>query len=293
MSDNLVKTLREKTEEANLDTILKTTLGGYSRKSVQEYISMLRKQLYDLQQAFSQELQQSQAERERLAWELNEANQRVAAAEETLARATPLMEKNTALEKDMDEAVARIQSDAALLEQQAAELQQSRSQCEELQARLEKSEAELAVLRQETENKPLTGDVLPAAPNAGSDTAAPAERPETMQLQLAILTRERESAEKRMESVIRQEKRLFQALDECRTELENRRDQNLCLEAENKALSLRLSEQVWQNIALDREITHMRTMNENLKCKLDAALAQPAKHTAQASGDLFLWDLED
>ena len=293
MSDNLVKTLREKTEEANLDTILKTTLGGYSRKSVQEYISMLRKQLYDLQQAFSQELQQSQAERERLAWELNEANQRVAAAEETLARATPLMEKNAALEKDMDEAVARIQSDAALLEQQAAELQQSRSQCEELQARLEKSEAELAVLRQETENKPLTGDVLPAAPNTGSDTAAPAERPETMQLQLAILTRERESAEKRMESVIRQEKRLFQALDECRTELENRRDQNLCLEAENKALSLRLSEQVWQNIALDREITHMRTMNENLKCKLDAALAQPAKHTAQASGDLFLWDLED
>lgn len=293
MSDNLVKTLREKTEEANLDTILKTTLGGYSRKSVREYISMLRKQLYDLQQAFSQELQQSQTERERLARELNEANQRVAAAEETLARATPLMEKNAALEKDMDEAVARIQSDAALLEQQVAELQQSRSQCEELQARLEKSEAELAVLRQETENKPLTGDVLPAAPNTDSDTAAPAERPETMQLQLAILTRERESAEKRMESVIRQEKRLFQALDECRTELENRRDQNLCLEAENKALSLRLSEQVWQNIALDREITHMRTMNENLKCKLDAALAQPAKHTAQASGDLFLWDLED
>lgn len=293
MSDNLVKTLREKTEEANLDTILKTTLGGYSRKSVREYISMLRKQLYDLQQAFSQELQQSQTERERLARELNEANERAAAAEEMLSRATPLMEKNAALEKDMDEAVARIQSDAALLEQQADELQQSRSQCAELRARLEKSEAELAALRQETESKPLTGDVLPAAPDTGNDTSAPAERSETMQLQLAILTRERESTEKRMESVMRQEKRLFQALDECRTELENRRDQNLCLEAENKALSLRLSEQVWQNIALDREITHMRTMNENLKCKLDAALAQPAKHTAQATGDLFLWDLED
>ena len=34
MSDNLVKSLREKTEEADLDTILKTTLGGYTRKSV-------------------------------------------------------------------------------------------------------------------------------------------------------------------------------------------------------------------------------------------------------------------
>ena len=88
-------------------------------------------------------------------------------------------------------------------------------------------------------------------------------------------------------------KRLFQALDECRTELENRRDQNQCLEAENKALSLRLSEQMWQNISLDREITHMRTMNENLKAKLDAALAQQAKHTTQAAGDLFLWDFED
>ena len=67
MSDNLVKSLREKTEEADLDTILKTTLGGYTRKSVREYISLLRRQQYDMQQSFSQELQLSQTERERLA----------------------------------------------------------------------------------------------------------------------------------------------------------------------------------------------------------------------------------
>ena len=36
MNDNLVKMLREKTEEADLDTILKTTFGGYSRKSVRD-----------------------------------------------------------------------------------------------------------------------------------------------------------------------------------------------------------------------------------------------------------------
>ena len=272
MSDNLVKTLREKTEEADLDTILKTTLGGYTRKSVREYVSMLRRQQYDLQQSFSEELQLSQTERERLAWELNEANARAAAAEEALVQAKPLMEKAVGLEKDMDEAVARIQSDAALLEKQSAELRQVKGECESLRAQL----------------RPLEGDLLPAQPAAEE----PAERPETMRLQLAILTRERESVEKRMESVIRQEKRLFQALDECRTELENRRDQNQCLEAENKALSLRLSEQMWQNISLDREITHMRTMNENLKAKLDAALAQPDKHTAQTAGDLFSWDFE-
>lgn len=279
MSDNLVKTLREKTEEADLDTILKTTLGGYTRKSVREYVSMLRRQQYDLQQSFSEELQLSQTERERLAWELNEANARAAAAEEALVQAKPLMEKAVGLEKDMDEAVARIQSDAALLEKQSAELRQVKGECESLRAQLD---------RQETQPRPLEGDLLPAQPAAEE----PAERPETMRLQLAILTRERESVEKRMESVIRQEKRLFQALDECRTELENRRDQNQCLEAENKALSLRLSEQMWQNISLDREITHMRTMNENLKAKLDAALAQPDKHTAQTAGDLFSWDFE-
>ena len=52
MSDNLVKSLREKTEEADLDTILKTTLGGYTRKSVREYISILRRQQYDSSSPF-------------------------------------------------------------------------------------------------------------------------------------------------------------------------------------------------------------------------------------------------
>ena len=155
MSDNLVKSLREKTEEADLDTILKTTLGGYTRKSVREYISLLRRQQYDVQQSFSQELQLSQTERERLAFELEEANGRACAAEEALNQARPLMEKVAGLEKDMDEAVARIQSDAALLEQQSAELQRLRSECDGLRAQLEEREAE--------PTSP-TVDVLPAQP---------------------------------------------------------------------------------------------------------------------------------
>lgn len=296
MSDNLVKTLREKTEEADLDTILKTTLGGYSRKSVREYISMLRRQQYDMQQSFSEELQLTQTERERLAFELDEANARAAAAEEALAQAKPLMEKAAGLEKDMDEAVARIQADAALLEQQQAELQRVLSERDALRAQLEERLAENSALKQELEQRAVQADVLPSAeilePTADAGAARLLEQPETMQVQLAMLTRERETNAKRMESVIRQEKRLFQALNECRTELESRRDQNLCMEAENKALSLRLSEQMWQNISLNREITHMRTMNDNLKCKLEAALAQSAAPAAQDAGERFLWDFD-
>jgi len=311
MSDNLVKNLREKTEETNLDTILKTTLGGYSRKSVREYVSMMRRQQYDMQLAFSEELQLVQAERDRLARELAEANERTAAAEDTLENAKPLMDRAAGLEKDMDEAIVRIQSDAALLDQLREELaqctdeaQQIRCERDELRTQLENNMAETERLMQELDKRAAqpsvhTGDVLPAEPSMVQDTDAAAlvDRPETMQVQLAMLTRERETTEKRMESVIRQEKRLFQALNECREELENRRDQNQCLEAENKALSLRLSEQMYQNISLNREITHIRTMNENLKCKLEAALAQSTSRNtsngSQDTGDVFLWDFDD
>ena len=316
MNDNLVKMLREKTEEADLDTILKTTFGGYSRKSVRDYISMMRQQQYDMQQSFSEELQLSQAERDRLTRELAEANERAAAAEEALENAKPLMEKAAGLEKDMDEAIERIQADAARLEQlrqeleqQKAELQRIQSERDALRARLEQGEAEARALKQELEQRTAEPAVRKSEapqtepfadnpePRSGTGVIDLAEWPEAMQIQLAMLTRERENTAKRLESVIRQERSLFQALNECRAELENRRDQNQCMEAENKELSRRLSEQVWQNISLNREITHMRTMNESLKRKLETALEESVKHNtpngSQDTGAVFLWNFGD
>ena len=299
MSENLVKTLREKTEEADLDTVLKTAFGGYTRKSVREYIAVLRQQQHDMQQSFLEELQLYQTERERLARELEETRQQL---EDT----HNAQERLTGLEKDMEEAIVRIQDDAARLEQLNRELeeqkdqaQQLRGEREDLLARAEAAEAELLALRQVQDAKTDQSAVQTEPAERPADEpqmgqAVLMEQAETMQIQLAMLTRERETSTKRLERVIRQEKRLFEALNECQAELESRREQNLCMEAENKALSLRLSEQMWQNISLNREITHMRTMNENLKCKLDAALAQSANRGAgaQEAGDLFLWDFE-
>lgn len=308
MNDNLVKSLREKTGDADLDTILKTTLGGYSRKSVQEYITMMRQQQYDMQRSFSEEMQLMQAERDKLARKLAEANERAETAEKTLEQAEPLMKKAADLEKDMDEAVERIQADTARMEQltreleeQKAEVQQGEKAREELQTRLEQSESEIRMLKLELGRCAAEPEV--------QDAESPAEKAEargitgltdgaeTTQVQMEILVRERETIEKRMESVIRQEKILFQALNECRAELENRRDQNQCIEAENKELSQRLSEQMWQNISLNREITHMRTMNESLKRKLETALEESAKGSSptglQDMGDMVLWALKD
>ena len=298
MSDNLVKNLREKTEEADLDTILKTTLGGYSRKSVREYISILRRQQHDLQKSFAEERQVYQAERERLTTQLAETDARAEAVEDALSRANPLLERAASLEKDMDEAIARIQSDAARLEQLYQELEQQKSEILQFQTerdglciQLEQKEAQIQTLKQELEQRAAQPE-----PKQDVGIAHVMEQPETTQVQLALLTRERETAEKRIENIIRQEKSLFQSLNECRIELESRRDQNLCMEAENKALSLRLSEQMWQNISLNREITHIRAMNDNLKRKLEAALAEAAKHNmpngSHGTGDVFLWDFE-
>lgn len=296
MKDNLVEMLREKTEEANLDTILKTTFGGYSRKSVQEYIAMLRRCQNDMQQSFTEKLELVQAEKDRLAGELADAKMRAAAAEGALAEAKPLMEKAAGLETDMDEAVERIQADGErleelrqALEQQKAETESLRTERDGLLARLEKEEARApsGESGQETQEEPGGED---PEEKDGKGVLDLFERPETMQIQLAILTRERENTSRRMENILRQENSLFQALNECRAELEDRRDQNQWMEAENNELSRRLSEQMGQNIALNREITHMRALNESLKRRLEAAQEQAARHGTQDAGDVFLWD---
>ena len=296
MKDNLVEMLREKTEEANLDTILKTTFGGYSRKSVQEYIAMLRRCQNDMQQSFTEKLELVQAEKDRLAGELADAKMRAAAAEGALAEAKPLMEKAAGLETDMDEAVERIQADGErleelrqALEQQKAETESLRTERDGLLARLEKEEARApsGESGQETQEEPDGED---PEEKDGKGVLDLFERPETMQIQLAILTRERENTSRRMENILRQENSLFQALNECRAELEDRRDQNQWMEAENNELSRRLSEQMGQNIALNREITHMRALNESLKRRLEAAQEQAARHGTQDAGDVFLWD---
>ncbi len=298
MKDNLVEMLREKTEEANLDTILKTTFGGYSRKSVQEYIAMLRRHQNDMQQSFAEQLELAQADRERLAGELADAKARADAAEERLAQAAPLMDKNAGLEKDMDEAVERIQADAERLEELRQELEQQKAETESLRterdgllARLEKAQT-----REQASSGPAGQDIReePGGEDTGTRDRSGVldlfERPETMQIQLEILTRERENTSRRMENILRQENSLFQALNECRAELEDRRDQNQWMEAENNELSRRLSEQMGQNIALNREITHMRALNESLKRRLEAVQEQAARRGTQDAGDVFLWD---
>jgi chromosome segregation ATPase len=71
MSDNrenhdVIGMLREKSEEADLNEVLKSTFGGYTKKSVQEYINLLRKQQQASRETFSTNLQNLFEEKENI-----------------------------------------------------------------------------------------------------------------------------------------------------------------------------------------------------------------------------------
>lgn len=63
---NVVEMLREKTEESNLNKYLKKTMGGYTKKSVIDYLNILRKQLQSSQETFSKNLEDLFIEKENL-----------------------------------------------------------------------------------------------------------------------------------------------------------------------------------------------------------------------------------
>ncbi len=54
---NIVDMLREKTEEADLEQLLKSTIGGYTKKSVMQYFAALKKQQQATTETFNHNLQ--------------------------------------------------------------------------------------------------------------------------------------------------------------------------------------------------------------------------------------------
>ena len=60
---NIVEILRDK-DEVNIDGVLKSTFGGYTKQSVQEYLSIIHKQQQASKETFSKNLQSILAEKE-------------------------------------------------------------------------------------------------------------------------------------------------------------------------------------------------------------------------------------
>ena len=100
MSDSTIDDIRDISEENDLNTILKPTVvgGGYTKRSVIEYLSYLRKREQDAKDAHLQEM-----------LSLKDENQR-------------LNKENAELNADMNEAVKRLSEDESRLKRYKSEL---------------------------------------------------------------------------------------------------------------------------------------------------------------------------
>lgn len=97
---NVVDQLREKTEQENLEQYLKRTIGGYTKKSVWEYIAVTRKQQTTTAETFHRNLQELYEEKKGLQDQNELLQEKLTKAETELKNLT---EAISSLQLDSDE----------------------------------------------------------------------------------------------------------------------------------------------------------------------------------------------
>lgn len=159
MDQGVVDFLRDKAAEENLDEILKTSMGGYTKKSVQEYVSQLRKQQLAASRRFEDDMKGLLAEKESLKEEIKrlevnynkrEAQYRTLADRfeefqktETYESAENLIELKRRLAGQEDQTAA-LEAEKLMLEQK---LEQLKTQTEEVNDELEQKVQELRLVK--------------------------------------------------------------------------------------------------------------------------------------------------
>lgn len=265
MTDNTVDDLRSITEEADLGTFLKPTVGGYTKKSVLEYLAYLKKQQQDAKDAYTEELSRLQAEKERLAQE------------------------NKTLDDDLKEAVERITKDEAELEQSNKELTALRDKAEKSSKKAE----ELGVLYEEasSKNEELTAALAEISseqqkmPRRAAEIKLPTSKEtadadekmqalikntEDLQAEMAARTAALGEQMLTLDALYREQiSTCREAVATMRGELREQLDQNALLESERDGLTKRVGEVLEQNLFFEKENTRLKAENVLLQRRLE------------------------
>ncbi len=295
MSDYL-ELLREKTEEGDLNSILKPNLGGYTKRSVLEYLTFVKKQQQSQRDTYATELQRLQAEKESLQSENARLQVQLQTAEADYRRQKDaevgsLQEKYAALEKDMDEALERIRADEARYQQlqtekesetlnaqaarqsasaTAALLDSARAQAEELNQTLVEKESELETLREQEQE--LRAQL---AEDRTSDLRTQLEalirQTSLLEQEIALRDRELENRALRLETLTRQAENAARTAETIQAALQDRGEQLEWLQAENAALGQRLQAQTEETLSLARENARLQASNGIFRRRLEAA----------------------
>lgn len=157
---NIVEMIRDKSEEADLSQILKNSFGGYTKKSVQEYLSRIRKQQQSTKETFQKNLQTLFEEKESLR-KSNESliarNNKLSAEYDNLSESLKSIKLDESLYSAKD--VLNLKSSIVSLEEEAKvlqgeklslgkKIQQLSNTIEELTVNLQRSKEETAAQKE-------------------------------------------------------------------------------------------------------------------------------------------------
>ncbi len=264
MSDSTIDDIRDKSEENDLNTILKPTAmgGGYTKRSVMEYLSYLRRREQDAKDAYLQETLALKDEKERL------------------------VRENTELNTDMNEAVKRLNEDESRLKRYKTELNDLKISADELKKDADeyKSLYDTASAQNEELNRiisDLSGDaanqIIPLKcdedifadgdlPAANDKIAEFTRLAEELKAELAKKADELvQMAETAGELSDAQTEKYRETLERLQIALQAKTDQNELLENEKRELNAKVGRLLEENLALSGENIRLKAANAILQ----------------------------
>ena len=309
MSNNVVDILRDKTDEADLDQVLKSQMGGYTKKSVQDYFARIKRQQQQTTQAFNRDMQALLEDKEKLQAENSQLKNRLTKvvtdykmlsnqmasmkAGETMVTMEDVVQLRghvRVLEKDKQEMNARLTQAAKQNEQKQHTIGEKNRMIDQLKQesvmyqqmlsteRTDKEGLQKTVSAQASEIDRLQGEVafLKAIVSDGNVAQLNTRIDElTGDLQklngeLEIRAKEQKQHIKRIDTLTQQENTNHKSTEELRASLEQAVDRNEKMEAENKLLHGEVERYMKEALEMIRTQSDLRVQIAILSRKLDA-----------------------
>ncbi len=150
---DFVQMLRSKTEESDLKQVLRSSIGGYTKQSVMDYLAIMRKNQQSMAETFYENQQLLYVEKEKLRKDNEKLKNKLAELDSKYLDLTVQVSPSNVSPSDGKE----LEGDALLLKQQVVslelEIQEGVALLESLSSENEELKAKLALANQESETR--------------------------------------------------------------------------------------------------------------------------------------------
>ena len=323
MSNNVVDILRDKNDEADLDRLRKPQMGGYTKKSDQDYVAQLKRQQQKSAETFNRDMQSLLDEKEQLLSEnsklktkltkavtdyktLSDNVASVKAGESALSVEDILKLRNhvRVLEKDKQDALTQVKQHERTLEQKQHVIGEKNRQIDQYKqesamyqgmlaaARTEAEDLRSQISAQATQIEQFQGEVnfLKAMVNDGNVAKLNGRideltvQMEQLNAELAKRVQELQASMEQVAVLKGQQEVSRQVNDNLRASLEQAVAQNEKMEAANAALNQELERQMKESLQMLRAQSDLKVENAILTRKLDAEKVRGLVANREAAG---------